>query len=954
MSTYSGHRQVISFRSALILATFMLLGYLSLIVFFRNDQELRIIISDLLFPVFNALATVGLIYAARSTKIFGRRIHIAWTIMAVAQLSFTLGDIAWTVLEVGFHEEPFPSVADGLYLLCYPLFAAGIFLLPAKPLNRDELLKLLLDTGIVMSSTVLVFWAFLIEPLIVANKEDTLTLAITLAYPVMGLILFFGLLQLLFRRLNSAGQGPLLLLSAGIVAGIFTNVAYLLQSLQGTYESGNFLDMGWLINYAFIGLGGVLQANTRTFDPSKSTYQFEIRRGQFGWLTYLPYFFAAGGYLMLIWSRYHLGNSFSAFSWGVGSIIGLVILRQVVAFNENVRLYKTAQNEIDERKLAEQRLRRSEESYRTVFEVAPEVIFTLSSKDATITSLNPAFEKFTGWSAAEWLGKSFAEIMHPEDLPVALEMFSDTMRGEAALPHELRCLSKSGKYLTAEIMGVPQIENGTIIGKLGFARDITDRKLAEEALQKSERSYRLLAENVTDVIWTMDMDLKFTYLSPSIIRTIGYSVEEATQLTLDKLITSSSLSMIKQVFAEELEKEKDPQKDLSRSRIIEAEEYCKDGHTIWVEVKVSFLRDQEGRAVGMQGISREITDRKKAERELIESEAKYRTIFENTGNAAVILEEDTTISLANAEAEKFFGYIAANVVGKKSWTEFIVKDDLKIMKKYHDLRRSDPLSVPRNYEFRLIDGLGKIRHIFMTIAMIPGTKQSVASLLDITERKTAEEKLKASLVEKEMLLKEIHHRVKNNLQVVSSLLSLQSQSVTDKQTLDILQESQNRIKSMAMIHEKLYRSEDIAKINFSEYIRSLSANLIRSYDAVSGGVRLDLNVEDIDLGIDAAIPCGLIVNELVSNSLKYAFPVGFKSEDCKITIEFLRIDDNKFKLSVSDNGIGISKDKDFRQTESLGLQLVRILTDQLGGTIELSRRFGTEFKIIFSESERDR
>ena len=288
----------------------------------------------------------------------------------------------------------------------------------------------MLDTGIVMSSTVLVFWAFLIEPLIVANKEDTLTLAITLAYPVMDLILFFGLLQLLFRRLNTAGQGPLLLLSAGIVAGILTDVVYLLQSLQGTYESGNFLDMGWLINYAFIGLGGVLQANTRTFDPSKSTYQFEPRREQFGWLTYLPYFFAAGGYLMLIWSRYHLGNSFSAFSWGVGSIIGLVILRQVVAFNENVRLYKTAQNEIDERKLAEQRLRRSEESYRTVFEVAPEVIFTLSSKDATITSLNPAFEKFTGWSAAEWLGKSFAEIMHPEDLPVALEMFSDTMRGE--------------------------------------------------------------------------------------------------------------------------------------------------------------------------------------------------------------------------------------------------------------------------------------------------------------------------------------------------------------------------------------------------------------------------------------------------------------------------------------------------------------------------------------------
>ncbi|MBN1234457.1 MAG: PAS domain S-box protein [Methanotrichaceae archaeon] len=612
--------------------------------------------------------------------------------------------------------------------------------------------------------------------------------------------------------------------------------------------------------------------------------------------------------------------------------------------------FRMAIIDITERKQAEQRLRQSEERYRIVFESAPEVIFTITSTDRTTTSLNPAFEKITGWSTAEWLGKSFLGIVHPEDLPVAQEMFNETLKGGYALPHELRILSKSGKYLTAEIMGVPQMESGKIAGKLGFARNITDRKLAEERLEKSEQYYRLLAENVTDVIWTMDMDLKFTYLSPSITGLIGYSVEEATLLTLEKILTPPSLMMVKQVFAEELDKEKDPQKDLSRSRTLEVEEYCKDGRTIWAEVKTSFLRDKEGQAVGMQGISRDITDRKKAERALIESEAKYRTIFENTGNAAVILEEDTTIALANAEAEKIFGYIATEVVGKRSWTEFIFKDDLELMKKYHVLRRSDPLAVPRNYEFRLIDGLGKIRHIFMTIAMIPGTKQSIASLMDITERKIAEDKLKASLAEKEMLLKEIHHRVKNNLQVVSSLLSLQSGCVKDKQTFDMLQESQNRIKSMAMIHEKLYRSDDIAKINFSEYIRSLSSNLMRSYDAVFEGVRLDLNVEDIDLGLDAAIPCGLIINELVSNSLKHAFPKSSNIRRGEIKIEFLREDNNKFKLSVSDNGIGFPQNLDFQQTESLGLQLVRILTDQLCGSIDFHSNFGTTFIITFTEN----
>ena len=143
---------------------------------------------------------------------------------------------------------------------------------------------------------------------------------------------------------------------------------------------------------------------------------------------------------MLIWSRYHLPDSFSAFSWGIGAIIGLVILRQVVALDENVNLYKAAQMEIDERKRAEVRLRQSEERYRDVFEAAPDVIFTISSKDATFTSLNPAFEKFSGWSAAEWLDKPFMKIIHPEDIPIAREMFSDTLEGKNARSHELRCL----------------------------------------------------------------------------------------------------------------------------------------------------------------------------------------------------------------------------------------------------------------------------------------------------------------------------------------------------------------------------------------------------------------------------------------------------------------------------------------------------------------------------------
>ncbi|MCX6673866.1 MAG: ATP-binding protein, partial [Methanothrix sp.] len=496
------------FRSALMLAAIIVIVYLALLILFRNDPVFRVTLNDLLFPVFNGLAAFGLLYAAFRSEIYGRRARLAWTFLFVGQLSFTLGDITWAVLELGLHQEPIASVADGFYLMFYPFVAIGILLLPTVPLTRKENLKLLLDTGIVMISAVLVFWAFLIGPTVAANKEDTLVLAISLAYPVMDLILFFALLQLLFRRLRSTEQRPLLLLAVGIVIGIVTDVVYLMQTLQETYATGNFLDLGWLVSYVFIGLAGVLQADICKLDPNSPSNEIESRREQFAGLTYFPYICAVAAYLMLIWSRYSLPDSFSAFSWGIGIIIGLVILRQIVALDENVHLYKAAQMEIDERKRAEKLLRQSEERYREVFEAAPDVIFTISSKDAMITSLNPAFEKFSGWYAAEWLGKSFMKIIHPEDLPIALEMFSDTLEGKKSRTHELRCLSKSGEYLTAEIIGVPQIESGKIVGKLGFARNITERKQAEVELQRAKEAAEASTKAKSEFLANMSHEIR--------------------------------------------------------------------------------------------------------------------------------------------------------------------------------------------------------------------------------------------------------------------------------------------------------------------------------------------------------------------------------------------------------------------------------------------------------------
>lgn len=215
---------------------------------------------------------------------------------------------------------------------------------------------------------------------------------------------------------------------------------------------------------------------------------------------------------------------------------------------------------------------------------------------------------------------------------------------------------------------------------------------------------------------------------------------------------------------------------------------------------------------------------------------------------------------------------------------------------------------------------------------------------EITSRKRAEHQIKVSLQEKEVLLKEIHHRVKNNLQIISSLLNIQSEYIQEKEVLEMFKVSQNRIASMALIHEKLYQSKDLARIEFGEYIRDLVANLFVSYETKSYTVAIKINIDDIFLSIDAAIPCGLIINELVLNSLKHAFPVGSSGD---ILINFYSENEKFFTLIVSDNGIGLPQNFDFKNTGSLGLQLVDDLINQLSGTIEINRSSGVEFKIKF-------
>jgi len=218
---------------------------------------------------------------------------------------------------------------------------------------------------------------------------------------------------------------------------------------------------------------------------------------------------------------------------------------------------------------------------------------------------------------------------------------------------------------------------------------------------------------------------------------------------------------------------------------------------------------------------------------------------------------------------------------------------------------------------------------------------------DITERKAFENALKSSIKEKEVLIREIHHRVKNNMQIISSLLNLQHSFVEDEEIKTILKDSQSRVKSMALVHEKLYQTDDLAEINAAEYIRSLTTSMFNNY-SVQPGVELILDVGEVFFDIDTAVPMGLVINELVSNSLKYAFP---DDKTGKIYISLQKSsEERKYILKVEDDGVGFPEDIDFLNSRSLGLQLVKTLVDQLNGTVELDCSNGTSFKINIKQN----
>jgi PAS domain S-box-containing protein len=457
----------------------------------------------------------------------------------------------------------------------------------------------------------------------------------------------------------------------------------------------------------------------------------------------------------------------------------------------------------------------------------------------------------------------------------------------------------------------------------------------EESLRKSEEKFREVFNNTNDALFLLkltekQMNEQFIEVNDVACQMLNYSRDELLQMSPRDIDVSDP-----EEVAEKWEK------IVNDNTIIETVHISKNGLKIPVELNTRIFNVSGEKLVLV--ISRDITERKKADKNI----KKQVELLNLTHDAIFVRDQDDRITFWNRGAEQAYGWSQEEALGKiihdLLQTQFpIPLDQIKAEVLEHGRWEGDLTHVRRDGSPIIVSSRWSIQK--------DENGEYIGFLEinnDITQRKKAEKKVEESLKEKEMLLKEIHHRVKNNLMVISSLLNLQSQYVKDKEVLGMFKETQSRARSMAIIHERLYQSEDLKTINFGKYIRTLAMELLRTYNISSDLIKLYINVKDVKLDINTAISLGLIINELVSNSMKHAFPDGTNGE---INIDFYLKDDVYF-LKVSDNGIGFPEDLDFRKTESLGLKLVDTLSRQIDATVKLDRSHGTSFIIKFKERE---
>lgn len=609
--------------------------------------------------------------------------------------------------------------------------------------------------------------------------------------------------------------------------------------------------------------------------------------------------------------------------------------------------------DITEKKKAEETLVQSELKFRAVAETLRAGILII--KGEKIVYSNPYAMEISGYSEKELTSINFWEIIHPDYIEEVKKRVQSRFKKEFVEPdYEFKIITKSKEErwvrANAELM---DYEGEKAI--LSITIDITEIKRAESALILSESKFRAVAESMPAEI-VIYQGTKYIYANPYAEILTGYSVEEIVGQNFWEFTHPEFKETAKERGLKRLRGELTP--DRYEMKIL-----TKSGEEKWLDYSASVFELNGEPAV--LGTAVDITKRKLTESALSESDERYRAFIQQSTEGIYRIEFKKPIDTAKGAEEQVklmfkYGFIGecnditASLYGFKSSAEligkgldhFLVPDDEASYDFLCDFIKSGYRT--NNKQSNEINKDGKTVYFANNAIGIREDGHLLRMWVirrDITDMKKSEEMLKHSLFEKEVLLKEIHHRVKNNLQIVTSLLKLQSAYITDKKSKELFKESQNRVQSMALIHQRLYQSKNIGSINISEYSKTLITQIMQSFGVDFSKIIVQVKAENIFMTIDNAIPCGLIINELATNSLKHAFP---DNRGGNISLKIVYID-NDYEIDFSDNGIGISKEFDIGKTSSFGLKLVKTLVDQVKGSIQIISENGTKFRIKFSD-----
>lgn len=612
-------------------------------------------------------------------------------------------------------------------------------------------------------------------------------------------------------------------------------------------------------------------------------------------------------------------------------------------------------------------LEESEQRFKMLSNVTSEGVMFI--KDSVIDDANDQMGRILGYDdSREIMHKKLNEFLAVTDIQriMASAEISVTNRTE------IRALDRNRRTVFLEVSGSNMTVKGRRTLVLVFA-DISIRKRAEQALQQSLLSFqRLLEDSPNGVIILTDG--KIQYLNQAACTLIG--VQDEDDAYGDEFVQFVEASY-KSLILQDIQAIRDGQVVNDKEiKIVDVH-----GETVDVEIK-STLTVYENRPsiqVTLNNVSarnqliqeqirvrfvEEINSALKAEIEehratQIKLEQQQRQTLEQTAKMESIFNSTENLMMWTINAKFEITAMNANFIKsmKQSFNEDVSMGDniLAILQRHvdHNFYQGQMQAFtngfrgrPQQFEIPLADTAGHTVwwQSFLNPVYLHGELEELSCLVyDNTERKEIDRKIRDSLKEKEVLLQEVHHRVKNNLQVISSILNLQSSYVDDPKTLEILRESQQRIKSMSFIHETIYRTADFSRLEFTDYIKTIASNLIQSYRTGGVAVEFKPEMESVGLNLDQAIPCGLIINELVSNALKYAFK-GRKKGVLSIT---LREESGEVMMAVKDNGVGLPGDFAFEKNNSLGIQLVYALLDQLDATMKVNQSNGTEFFIRF-------